>query len=579
MKKLIILFSAICFFTSCKKVLDETPKYSINNQNVFNSTATTQMALDACYGYLISWNAYGQAYFELTLGGSGESWGQTNGGDQDQLASLNTLVSNGTLNQVWNGLYKTIGECNSFIQNVNAGSLTDAQKNYYAAQAKFLRALCYYNLVGIWGDVPLRITPSDISTLSLARTPKAEVIKLVAADWDFAAQYLPATDNSAEQSLSVPTRYAAYAYLAKLYWMLGSNDNTSSSPNWAIAKMYGDSVLSANVYSLEPNFANLFKPALTKSNEVIFKLNTSTNLTGMGPRISWLFAPSNSTTGISWGRFKALKSLYDFFKGTYPDDPRLHVTFQSIYSNVKTGAFTYAYPYISYKKTINGVSQTVVDSINYSMLQDPTNPTIDELNQQDPLLVTKFTAATGNNEGWPYYNKYIDPNSTAQLDNSQILVYRYADFLLLMADVYNEIGQEDVAVSLINQVLSRARNSASPASVYPQDVTVALSQSELRDKIFNERLFELAGEPDMFFDTRRRGIDYFSQVLQRNNNHHITYAFATNPNIGHHNFMDRLFNGGNLTNDFLKKNLLLPIPQSELNTNNKITKADQNFGY
>ena len=579
MKKLIILFLAICFFTSCKKVLDENPEYSINNQNVFNSTATTQMALDACYGYLISWNAYGQAYFELTLGGSGESWAQTSGGDGDQLTSLNTLVSNGTLNQVWNGLYKAIGECNSFIQNVNGGTLPDDQKNFYAAQAKFIRALCYYDLVGIWGDVPLRITPSDISNLSLARTPKADVYKQIAQDWDFAAQYLPEADNSAQQSLSVPTRYAAYAYLAKLYWTLGSNDNTSSSPNWAIAKMYGDSVLNANAYSLEPNFANLFKPAPTNSKEIIFKLNTSTNLTGLGPRLSWLFAPSNSTTGISWGRYKASKALYDFFKGSYPDDPRLGVTFQSVYSNINTGALTYAYPYISYKKTINGVNQTVVDSINYSMLQDPTNPTIDELNQQDPLLVTKFSAATGNNEGWPYYKKYNDPKATAQLSNSQILVYRYADFLLLMADVYNEMGQEDVAVSLINQVLARARNSASPASVYPQDVTASLSQSELRDKIFNERLFELAGEPDMFFDTRRRGVDYFSQVLQRNNNHHITYTFATNPNIGHHNFMDRLFNGGNMTSDFLKKNLVLPIPQSELNTNDKITQAEQNFGY
>ncbi|MEO9144821.1 MAG: RagB/SusD family nutrient uptake outer membrane protein [Ginsengibacter sp.] len=579
MKKLIILLSAVCFFTSCKKLLDENPKYSINSKNAFNSTATTQMALDACYGYLISWNAYGQAYFELTLGASGESWSQTNGGDGDQLASLNTLTSNGTLNQVWNGLYKAIGECNAFIQNVNGGTLTNDQKNYYAAQAKFIRALCYYNLVGIWGDVPLRTTPSDISSLSLARTPKADVIKQVAGDWVFAAQYLPASLNPTEQSLSVPTRYAAYAYLAKLYWTLGSNDNTSSSPNWAIAKKYGDSVLNAKVYSLEPNFSNLFKPVPTNSKEMIFKLNTSTNLSGLGPRLSWLLAPSNSTTGISWGRYKASKSLYDFFKGTYPDDPRLNVTFQSVFSNVKNGSTNYAYPYISYKKTINGVSQTVVASINYSILQDPTNPTIDELNQQDPQFVTKFTAATGNNEGWAYYNKYVDPKATAQLSNSQVLVYRYADFLLLMADVYNEMGQKDVAVSLINQVLSRARNSASPASVYPQDVTVAMSQADLRDKVFNERLFELAGEPDMFFDTRSRGVEYFRKILQRNNDHHVTYTFATNPNIGRHNFKDRLFNAGNITDDFLKKNLVLPIPQSELNTNDKITTADQNYGY
>jgi len=83
----------------------------------------------------------------------------------------------------------------------------------------------------------------------------------------------------------------------------------------------------------------------------------------------------------------------------------------------------------------------------------------------------------------------------------------------------------------------------------------------------------------MFFDTRRRGADFFSEVLQRNNNHHVTYSFATNPNIGHHNFMDRLFSSGNINSDFLKKNLVLPIPQSELNKNDKITQANQNFGY
>lgn len=555
--------------------MNESPKYSVNNTNVFNSTTTTQAALNACYGWLFSWNAYGQAYFELTIGGSGLSWAQTNGSDQDQLASLNVLPSNGTLGQVWTGMYKAIGECNSFIQNVYGGSLSDAQKNYYAAQARFIRGLCYYNLAGIYGDVPLRITASDVDSVNMSRTPKADVYKQVAADWQFAAQYLPVSDNPDEVAAAVPTRYAAYAYLAKLYWFLGSNDNTPSSPNWALAKVYGDSVLNANVYALEPKFSNLFIDGTNNSKEIIFKLNVSTSLNGMGSRISWLFAPSNSTTGISWGRYKCSKGFWDLFKGTYSDDPRLGAFFATSYKNINNGNISYTYPNISYK--VSG--QTIIDSIHYSLLQNPTNPTVAELNSQNPKLVSTFTAATGTNEGWPYYNKYTDPTATAQLGNKQILVYRYADFLLLMADVNNELGNNSVAVTLLNKVLTRARTSVTPAATYPKDVDNSLSQVQLRDKIFYERLFELAGEPDMFFDTRRRGTEYLNKVLSIYNNDSVSYAFATNTAVSGNNFKDRLLNGGNLSGDFLKKSLLLPIPQSELNTNTGITPADQNFGY
>lgn len=574
MKRLTTILIIILLISSCDKLLNESPEYSVNSTNVFNSTTSAQMALDACYGYLINWNVYGQAYFELTLGASGESWALNNGSDQDQLASLNVLNSNGTLGQVWTGLYKAIGECNSFVANIYHGSLTNDQKNYYAAQARFIRALCYYDLAGIYGDVPLRISASDIDSLNMARTPKAQVYQQAADDWKFAAQYLSITSTSAETPLSVPTRYAAYAYLAKLYWTLGSNDNSSSSSNWALAKIYGDSVLNANAYALEPNFANLFIDGTNNSKEIIFKLNVSTSLNGMGNRISWLFAPPNSTAGISWGRFKALKSFYDFFKGTYPDDPRLTTTFETSYKNINSGAVTYAYPNITYKVG----ATAIVDSIHYSELADPANPAIAELNAQDTMLVNKFTKATGSNEGWPYYKKYIDLTATAQLGNKQILVYRYADFLLLMADVYNELGQTSEAVILLNKVLTRARTSVSPAATYPEDVSTSQSQSQLRDDIFNERLFELAGEPDMFFDTRRRGSDYFKTVLQRNNNHHVTYTFATTALSGN-TYRDRLLNNGDLSDDFVKKNLLMPIPISELNTNDKITSEDQNFGY
>src|SRR5690606_26601509 len=137
----------------------------------------------------------------------------------------------------------------------------------------------------------------------------------------------------------------------------------------------------------------------------------------------------------------------------------------------------------------------------------------------------RFTNTAGNHEGWPYYRKYTDTTAAAQLSGKNIIVYRYADFLLLMADVYNELGLSGDAIPTVNKVLTRARTGDTTASAAPADwPATGLSQSTLRDKIFFERLFETLGEPEFFFDTRRRGITYLSKVLALNNNHNLTKA-------------------------------------------------------
>ena len=149
-----------------------------------------------------------------------------------------------------------------------------------------------------------------------------------------------------------------------------------------------------------------------------------------------------------------------------------------------------------------------------------------------------------------------------------------------MADVENELGNSGQALTYLNQVLTRARTSV-PGAVYPQ-VQTALTKDAMRDKIFFERMFELAGEPVLFEDIRRRGTAYLRKVLDiHNNNKDVLYRYNLEiaNNISAGNFRDYIFNNGTLTEDFLKKNLLLPIPLNEINSNNKIAPEDQNFGY
>lgn len=565
------LLAASISFSSCEKALLEDPAYTINNITAFESESTANMALLGCYAFLTDYNAYGQALQETLVGPTGLTFGQNNNIGYAEFATLNVPETNGTITQSWNGLYKVISECNYFISSAEKSGLSDDYKKQAIGEARFLRALCYFNLANLFGGVPLRLEPTSSSNVNLGRASQEEVYSQVEQDWLFAAENL-----KPEKTFGRASKYVAYAYLAKLYWMLGSHDNNSSSPYWRKAKTAGDIVITEGGYDLEGKYANLFKNHSNNSPESIFQINFSSLSNGYGNRGNWVFSASNtSNPGISWGRYRASRAFYDYFKGSYPDDARLNATFGTRIKLIKTnGNVLYTYPYLYVSPNANTLP---TDSIRYANLADPTNPRVDELT---PAMQTAFINIGNRDHGWPYFIKQFDAGATAQNSNKNLLVYRYADFLLLMADVENELDNKPTAINYINRVLTRARTSGN--SVYPQNITTILKE-DLRDRIFYERLFELAAEFDMFTDVRRRGVEYFKKVVQRHDNHHITRAQVTyNKNAGNINqpFMDYLILADvSNVDDFLKKNLLLPIPRNEISSNEGIDDSDQNYGY
>lgn len=558
-------------------MLEEKPSYAINSKTAFESEATADLALAGCYGYLTTYNSYGQALAEVMVGASGIGWAQTNGGDQDLYASLKAPATNGLINLVWSGWYKVIGQCNFFINSVEQSELSETYKKRAIAEARFLRGLSYYNLAFVFGGVPLRNEPVASGTIKTGRASREAVIQQVEKDWQAAAAGLATRAELGNEAAGRATRYAAFAYLAKLYFMLGSNDNTPSSPYWVKAKEMGDSVIASGGYALEPRFATLFASHSAGSPESIFQVNFSTTSAYTGNRGSWVFSPPNATTGISWGRVRVTKSFYDQFRGSYPDDPRLKSTFGTDWVQIKTNnQRIFSYPYTRKNAGTAGAPVYVVsDSINYAALANPVNPALTEISTE---ITNNFVTRAGDHQGWPYFIKQMDPASTAQNSNKNVMVYRYADFLLLMADVENELGNTGNAITYMNMVLKRARTSGTSAASYPQDLQAGILQDELRRRIFRERLFEMAGEYEMYIDVRRRGAEWLGMVVNWNNQHHITRAFVEHAKNTNNNtaFRDRLLPA---TADELKKNLLLPIPQEEINTNEELTAADQNFGY
>lgn len=594
--------------TSCEDLLEENPKYSMDNTVIFDSEETAKQALDACYGYLTSQDCFGQGVYEMSVGASGLSWSQTNGSEADRYASLNALPAGDALLWAWRGLYKAIQECNTFIVNMNAGSLSDDLKQNYTAQASFIRGLCYYYLSMMWGDVPLRIDPSTSESVSLSKSPFTDVVDQIFIDWTYAYNNLP---EGGEHTDGYIDQLGVAAYLAKLNWLLSCNPDFDEAQRKAYlddAKTWCDLVYGK--YSLQSNYADLFVNHVQNSPESIFQLNFTTASDYSWNRMNWIFAADNATPGTAYQRIRSSKAFHDLFRGTYPGDPRYNSTFLTRWYDVKSGSSyhlvsdsVYTYPYKTYKtKSTNRVVDAVA-YIPYDQMADPTNPTVEELTAlQEQFytenattgektvvdLVGQFATSVGDHAGWPLWRKQIDFNCQAQQSNNNIILYRYADFLLLMADVYNELDQTGRAISLVNEVLTRARNSVSPAAAQPADFPADLTKDQVKDKIFYERLFELAGEPDMYIDIRRGGTETLKKALEIVNRHDITYEHCEgerqqqNPD---QRFRDRYFGAdatfyGKVTDEsFLKKNLHLPIPSSELSSNDGLTAADQNYGY
>lgn len=637
MKKLIKIYSLLLLsalmITSC---LDENPKYTTNETIVYSSEQSAQMALNGIYGLMAVQGSFAQLLPEINTEASGLCWTSFNPSD-NRCQYTNGLipVDNEFNNLVWGALYQAIANCNIFIEACESERSADwSSKANMIAQAKFLRGVCYYSLYCFYGGVPLRLEPSDKDNVSVPRATRQQVIDQIEKDWKEA---IPALAEQSELSSTptAPCKSSAYAYLAKLYWVMGCNswaaeqgdpwatnelkqswpEMKSSKEYFNQAKVYGDSVFSKNVFDLEPDFRTLYNGnRVNFSKEFVFVIDATMNTTeNVGYNsLHWTFSPQNCSAGETWGRSQPNKAFYNWAHGTYQDDPRLDVTFVSKWvkyvNKAPSDEIQVAYPYVKksrldtigweevvviegrppVKKPITQTVQEIVDSIDYSDFEkyaDPRNPQPEELDSlvREAYCKTK-DASSWNINDWAYFGKYMTQKCSGRYADNNLYVYRFADFLLLMADVENELGNQGKAIEYVNRVLARARNSADIPTTYPKDLQSSMTQDEIRKYIFHERLFELAAEYDGFTDTRRRGIEWRrTEVLERNNNDGITKAcYEYGVSVGYASPWREYWYPNDGTEDwntYLVRNQLIPIPRMEMSSNDQITSKDQNPGY
>jgi len=504
---IIITFLAAVFITlSCNKLTEQPTSVVIASQ-FYKTSADAVTAVTAIYNALNSDPAgdfpmYGRQLNLLTDNNSdNQNFSPSNTNPDVRALGTATYVSaNSRIQKNWQQHYYGISKANVAIDNIANiadDQFTDATlKLRLINEAKFLRGLLYFNLVRLFGGVPLVLHDASYSNVDslkgITRASKDEVYAQVIADLTDATN-LPNTYTAA--NVGRATSGAAHALLAKVY---------VARRDWAKALAELQKVLNAGSfpgatgaynYGLFANYKDAFQKGTKNGIEHIFSAQFATGL-----------GAANTSQFLS-------QSFTSFNTGIFPIDCISDSSVVKIFDDADTR---------------KGVS----------------------------FYTSVYNAATGqnvvyNNAYTPYLNKFVDyslsPLAPQNTSGVNFPVIRYADILLLYAEVVNEIngGPTADAYTAINTVRTRAYAGV------PNDLTAGLSQADFRDAIFLERRKEFVQEGQRWFDLVRRG---------------------TNPKSGQPYLVDALKVIAAKAAGVQAKDTLYPIPLVEIQTNPKLVQ-------
>lgn len=262
----IIICGLIVSATSCKKFLDLKPLDSYTENTLYVDEKGLQGGLVSCYAALQTDSLYGNNL--LTLGEiRGDNVADNDPGSgagvRNQIEVFSETSANNVLSGAWQGHYKTIYRTNIILDRAPAISMADATKNQIIGQAKFIRALTYFNLTRLWGAVPLVLTVQKTEEARAnTRATSAAIYQQIIADLTDAAAKLPATWADAQRGKA--TSYAASALLAKVYLYQKKYDLVASTLQPIVTAIYAGTVL-----SVVPQ-TTTFPSGLKTSKDIIF---------------------------------------------------------------------------------------------------------------------------------------------------------------------------------------------------------------------------------------------------------------------------------------------------------------------
>ena len=450
--KIIATVSLSVMFVSCEDFLDKPPQGSLTQSNFPTSANDALLATNAVYNTLRNSN-YNEGLFPILDIMSDDARKGSN--PDDQAASIGLFDIFGqtptewVIGSWWNTLYLGIKRANVVTEKLPDIAMDDNLKLRYIGEAKFLRALFYFDLVRAWGDVPLYTTTQP--SMDMGRSPAADVYDQIIADLNDAINALPEKSEYSGNDIGRATKGAAKALLAKVY--LFQHDYVN-------AEKYALEVINSLEYDLEPIYSDAFSTLNEHGIESVFEVgavgqegienggNQYANVQGV-----------RGTPNRGWGFNRPSINLINSFE---PGDPRKDATV------------------IFLGEVLDGVT----------ILGDGKTP--DETYDSQGNLI----------EIECYNQKVWTPGQTVPPSfgfNRRII--RFADVLLIAAEALNENNKPGIALNHLNRVRLRARQGNN--AILP-DITIT-DKDQLRDIILNERRHELALESQRFWDLVRTG--------------------------------------------------------------------------
>lgn len=478
LRYILIVVMATILVSCSEDFIEIAPISEQSLDNFFQTSEDIEQAVAGAYDALQSSGQYGDVsgfnhFMEVRADNSYNTNTTQAGGSRAAFDNFQLDASNIWLNDTWVACYNGINRCNTILNRMDAVDMDAALKTARKGEVRFLRALTYFNLVRIWGDVPLITTEREdvFSAFDDTRTAADAVYDQIIQDLTEAINELPLKGDTESGRAN---KGAAQALLGKVYLTLGQWNEAIN----ALDQVHN----SPTGYALEANFASIFNVANEFGVESIFEINFLENTNGEGNPIGNPDNSSEANNKPSPNYF----ALVDTHLAEHPNDVRPDVSIDTIAVNAGS---------------VNAFSGKFHSS-----------------------------ALIGSDGSFGF----------------NIIVLRYADVLLMLAEALNEQAYETDgrAFELINQVRMRAGAGAYTSSDLP-------NQQSFRAAVDQERRLELAFENHRWFDLVRTG-----QALEVMNN--SAGASGLNFSMQSHQ-------------------LLYPIPQAQIDASAGM--ITQNTGY
>lgn len=560
-KSLCIICLSLLFFTGCEDFLDTPVLGNSTEENSYDTQYKLQAALNATYdilqtdAYTSSDWRFGEALGDNVVG-SDESLSTHMG----QLVHFRFNTSNTWIKERWEINYKGIRRANQVIANINRVRMPDEQITTYSniryilGQAKFLRALFYFNLVKTFGGVPIRPETENVDSLVIPRSTLEETYAYIEKDLREAACMLPARFTGADCGKAGSG--AAVCLLMRVL-MYQAEPGTASEKWEDIVKL-----------------GNYFVKGHSMTMGELLKYDSQKDGDWEALRQRLFFKPLDLMTGTETNNYETEDSPATILYNTYS------MEYKDAYSNA-----------ITYDEQFYSVGEFCSGSVFEIVFQESGNGTTGDTNEGNSIygelfptvisttpfyseseIITRIFGTDyrknftiGHHETTPdmqntefgagkivslkWYTPLKDRPVYSDDNGKNRRLLRYVDVVLMYAEALNECGNGAEALEQLNSYKSIVNKINNSNTLY-----IGGGYGYLRDQIWKEREIEFAFEWERFWDIVRQG--RAAEVLR---------SFSEiRPNKRGLYFREGI-------------NEIFPIPQTEIDVSNGV--VEQNPGY